>query len=779
MIIDTVVNSLQTTSKVKGSKMTINVTGSSFGFILENLYTNPHKAIVRELVCNAVDAHQSVGNTNPYYIQAPSKFDPTFILRDFGPGLNGQEIDQYLNTLYESSKGSTNDQIGGFGLGSKSPFALVPSFFLTSYKDGMEYKCFWYRDEEGIPVLKIQSTSETTEPNGLKYIISFAEKDVDLITSACKTELFNLTLLPKFLSNINDVSTEYDIWEDSKLKKLEEEKEYTIYSSANALLFSDSQRYYYKSPIISIGGVIYRITERECAALYHKKISHFIDDNSTLIVNIPIGKLKLPSTREHVLETTENTEVIKQYIDIAFDVLSGKMQEKYQEMFEEDFKTSPLALNIHNFYKFCMTYGYNPKSIHEVLYNNVDIPNLDALGFLATEDFEGHRLSKPLTTYTSIYHIFGLCYVFNKDPNSLKRDRVESLFHIQDVSLSTYKVVPRQSHFQPTWHANNTKTLFIYADSKVPASWIYGIKDIDKYKAIKVLRPNSFLFCGWKNRVEEGFNLLSLITSACNLDVIKASEITRPENHKSVTASSTTTQAFSYYKYSPISSYHEVKKIFKQVDDNGKFIPFGLDYIEETEEIFYKLKTDYPYCPQHIKCYMQHHKYENVYIVDASKEEEFLSLLKESTVVKKVHKVNEALGLDLKPLFTDEMKFLVALQHILFSCNSNMILFELLANNMFRCHPYLEKEVYENILSNVKHSVATSRAMHQSFVFTWMKSTELKIMLFRLEDTSPYLDQALIDSAYSTLDETTVQEFLDTCLPPALKDYINISIKEK
>lgn len=779
MIIDTVVNSLQTTSKVAGSKMTINVTGSSFGFILENLYTNPHKAIVRELVCNAVDAHQAVGNTNPYYIQAPSKFDPTFILRDFGPGLNGEEIDRYLNTLYESSKGETNDQIGGFGLGSKSPFALVPSFFLTSYKDGIEYKCFWYRDEEGIPVLKIQSTSETSEPNGLKYTISFAEKDVDLITSACKTELFNFSLLPKFLSDINDVSTEYDIWEDYKLKKLEEEKEYTIYSSANALLFSDSQRYFYRSPIISIGGVIYRITERDCAALYHKKISHFINDNSTLIINIPIGKLKLPSTREHVLETTENTEVIKHYIDIAFDVLSGKMQEKYQEMFEEDFKTSPLALNIHNFYKFCMTHGYNPKSIHEVLYNNVDVPDLDALGFLATESFEGHSLSKPLTTYTSIYHIFSLCYVFNKDPNSLKRDRVESLFHIQDVSLSNYKVIPRQSQFQPSWYANNTKTLFIYADSKVPSSWLYGIKDIEQYKAIKVLRPNSFLFCGWKNRIEEGFNLLSLVASACNLDVIRASEITRPENHKTVTASSTTTQAFSYYKYSPISAYSELKKIFKQVDSNGKFIPFGLDYIEETEEVFYRLKTDWPYPPQHVKCYMQHYKYENVYVIEDSKEEEFLNILKASQVVKKVYKVNESLELDLKPLFTNEMKFLTALQYVWNSCSLNVSLFKLLATNMFNSHPYLEKEVFENLLSNVKHSVETSRHIHKSFMFSWMQATDLKIMIFRLEDLSPYLDQSLIDSAYSTLDETTVQAFLDTCLPPALKDYINISIKEK
>lgn len=778
MIIDTVVNSLQTTSKVKGSKMTINVTGSSFGFILENLYTNPHKAIVRELVCNAVDAHQAVGNTNPYYLQVPSKFDPTFVLRDFGPGLDEEEINKYLNTLYESSKGATNDQIGGFGLGSKSPFSLVPSFFLTSYKNGIEYKCFWYRDEEGIPVLKVQSTSSTTEPNGLKYIINFAEKDVDLIASACKTELFNFKLLPKFLSNINDVSTEYDIWEDSKLKKLEEEEEYTIYSCANALLFSENNRYFYKSPIVSIGGVIYRISERECVSIYHRKISHFIDDSSTLIINIPIGKLKLPSTREHVLETVENTEVIKHYIDKAFNILSGKMQKKYQEMFEEDFKTSPVALNIHNFYKFCLTYGYNPKTVHEVLYNNVSVPNLDDLGFISKESFDGHKISLSHTNYTSIHHLFSFSYVFNKTPNSTQRERVESLFYIQDVNAS-YRVVPRTSPFHPTFYANRTKTLFIYADARVPASWLYGIKDIDTYKAIKIIRPNPFLFNGLKDRIEEGFNFLSLFTSACDLNIIRASEITKPENHKAQNSSTTTTQAFSYYKYHKLTDYHNITKIFKQVDSNGKPIPFGLEYIDETEEVFYRLRSEYHYLPQHVRCYMTHFKYENVYVIEDTKEEEFLEILKKSTVVKKIHKVSEKLDLDLTPLFTDEMKLLVVFQHLLTSCNYNFKLFSFLSSNILKAYPYISQERYESLLRQVQHQVEIQKTTNSYMMYSSLTSTDLRTLLFRIEDISPYLDNTILQSAYSELNESTVQTFLETCLPPALKDYINISIKEK
>lgn len=784
MIIDTVVNSLQTTSKVKGSKMSININGSSFGFILENLYTNPHKAIVRELVCNAIDAHQSVGNTSPYFIQVPSKFDTTFILRDFGCGLNEEEIEKYLNTLYESSKGGTNDQIGGFGLGSKSPFALVPSFFLTSYKDGFEYKCFWYRDSEGIPVLKVQSTTETTEPNGLKYTISFEEKDVDLIASACRSELFNFSLLPKFFSDINDPSTEYDLWEPFGLVKTEDKEEYSIYTATDTSIFSSNNGYYYRQPTISIGGVMYRLESRDCAQLFNLKLNLLVDNAALFVMKVPIGKLKLPSTREHVLETTENINIIKEYIEITFDALAKKMQAKYQELFDEDFKTESLAINIHNYFKFCSMYGYNLKGLNTVLYKDVNISDIGILNFLADTDFQGYKLSIPGLSYnTSLYQsVFNLHFRLNKNSKiSDSSDRLEPLFLVQNVSTANHRLSPRRDQFSPLNYSNRVKTLFIFADSRVTVSYLYGLKDIDQYKSIEVIRPNPVLFehPNVDKEYKDAYNIFNLIAGACGWDVIRASEVTKPENHQTKSLS-TSTQAFSHFRYVTTSEYNTSKKIFKLVGADNKFIPFGLDYIDLTSEVFYKFKTDNNWLSQYIRYYMKCHKIEKIYNIDPSKEQEFLDLFKDHPTVEKVHKVSNNLQLDLKPLFNDEIILLMHLYQILITCQTNVKLFELLARNMIANNPHISEENFKQILNHIETNILNyGRAPTQGVMFASIQDWELRTVVCQLKDFNPYIDQAILDTAYSNLTKESLNEFLATCIPPALTDYIDITIKEK
>ena len=49
-------------------------------------------------------------------IQLPSLLSTDLIIKDYGPGLDDQEIDKYLNCLFSSSKGDSNSFMGGFGL---------------------------------------------------------------------------------------------------------------------------------------------------------------------------------------------------------------------------------------------------------------------------------------------------------------------------------------------------------------------------------------------------------------------------------------------------------------------------------------------------------------------------------------------------------------------------------------------------------------------------------------------------------------------------------------
>jgi hypothetical protein len=51
------------------------------------------QAIIRELACNSRDSHILNSNEQiPIEVTLPSVFEPTFSVRDFGPGLSEDDI---------------------------------------------------------------------------------------------------------------------------------------------------------------------------------------------------------------------------------------------------------------------------------------------------------------------------------------------------------------------------------------------------------------------------------------------------------------------------------------------------------------------------------------------------------------------------------------------------------------------------------------------------------------------------------------------------------------
>ena len=83
-------------------------------------------------------------------------------------------------------------------VGSKSPFALVDSFNIESYKNGIKYTGLWYKKECGTPLLIIIDKAPTQEPNGLKFIVPALPEHTKEFTDAFNKQLFNFHLKPLF-----------------------------------------------------------------------------------------------------------------------------------------------------------------------------------------------------------------------------------------------------------------------------------------------------------------------------------------------------------------------------------------------------------------------------------------------------------------------------------------------------------------------------------------------------------------------------------------------------
>lgn len=150
----------------------------AFKILSDGLYSNKIRAIVRELSCNAVDSHTAAGrSTVPFDVHLPSILEPWFAIRDYGTGLDGNQVTNIYTTYFESTKTQSNDFIGALGLGSKSPFSYTENFTVTAIKDGMKRIYSAFINEAGVPSIAQMGEAETTEPPGVEVKFSVTDRN--------------------------------------------------------------------------------------------------------------------------------------------------------------------------------------------------------------------------------------------------------------------------------------------------------------------------------------------------------------------------------------------------------------------------------------------------------------------------------------------------------------------------------------------------------------------------------------------------------------------------
>lgn len=193
-------HSLEVIGGGQSTKFTIAASGKAFRGLISKLYSNKFESIVRELASNAWDSHVAAGTTDPFFVHCPSELRPEFYIRDFGTGMSDQLVRELYSVLFESDKEDTNDQMGAYGLGSKTPFAYGDQFHLSCY-DGVQVRLYSLAiGRDGTPEIIPMGVEACDERPGVK--VGFAVDPSDFSTFQEAIRRVALAHEPVFESNM-------------------------------------------------------------------------------------------------------------------------------------------------------------------------------------------------------------------------------------------------------------------------------------------------------------------------------------------------------------------------------------------------------------------------------------------------------------------------------------------------------------------------------------------------------------------------------------------------
>jgi len=177
MKLDVAVNEVVLSNVGTTGEFRIRNSAKAFKILSDGLYSNKIRAIIRELSCNAVDSHVGAGKADlPFEVHLPTILEPWFSVRDFGLGLDGDQVVNIYTTYFESTKTDSNAFIGALGLGSKSPFSYTENFTVTAIKNGVQRIYSAFINEVGVPSIAEMSEELTDEGNGVEVKFSVTDK---------------------------------------------------------------------------------------------------------------------------------------------------------------------------------------------------------------------------------------------------------------------------------------------------------------------------------------------------------------------------------------------------------------------------------------------------------------------------------------------------------------------------------------------------------------------------------------------------------------------------
>ena len=268
--------------------------GKAFRTLLDGIYTNKVRAIVREINANAEDSHIMAGQTLPWLVHLPSYAEPWFSVRDYGTSMSDRQVMKLYTTLFDSPKDGDSNQTGAFGLGSKTPFCLVYEFTVTCWQNGKERKYLAEVDlVTDIPKMTKIHEIDSGEPQGVEVRLEVPSNKFD-----------------EFAEEMQRVGKGFDLKPGVAVAKdhpgFEFEEDEPIISVGDWGIYQGSE------DSIHQGCVIYPVTQDQ---LRHDR--GMTAAGYSVRVRVPNGQVDIAANREAIQLTPRTEALVKQLLQIS------------------------------------------------------------------------------------------------------------------------------------------------------------------------------------------------------------------------------------------------------------------------------------------------------------------------------------------------------------------------------------------------------------------------------------------------------------------------------
>ena len=321
MQLRTAIHTNETGNVLASGTMGIAQNPKMFRILSDSMYKNKIGSMVRETYSNARDAHVDAGKPDVApHIHLPTAFEPWYSVQDFGTGISPDDIENVFCIYGVSTKDQSNDAIGAFGLGAKTPLAYTDNFTVISIVDGVIRTYTIGYGPDGSPTYALQSESETDEGNGFTIMVTVDEGDFEKFASAVKSQLRFFPVKPEIVNEDIDIE-----WDDLSEGITYESDLVTMYKSG----YNNAP---FRGLYVIQGGVGYPVDIAELDGIegVTASFAKALQDNNSFMV-FEIGEIDVTAPREGISYDAQTIKNIGDRIAKIAEVMARDVMAQVQK----------------------------------------------------------------------------------------------------------------------------------------------------------------------------------------------------------------------------------------------------------------------------------------------------------------------------------------------------------------------------------------------------------------------------------------------------------------